>query len=180
MDNNVMNEVKHSWTWPCNLWSFRYGIQPSSHLLPLKMKSVDFDEKSLRFASRMWSIGKHPCPPACGGQREKNRGFCTLITTLEFRYRKRAAVLKTVARKGDIYKLFTTRPPWKPLILLAFSKSSVSPLAPNQYNPNLVFPVGDGFGLFVFFGRFGETHFRNGVIKRPESKPRGPRTKKQV
>ena len=27
------------------------------------------------------------------------------------KYRKRAAVLKTVARKGDIYKLFATRPP---------------------------------------------------------------------
>ena len=52
--------------------------------------------------------------------------------------------------------------------------------APNQYNPNLVFPVGDGFGLFVFFGRFEETHFRNGVIKRPESTPRGPRKKKQI
>jgi len=52
--------------------------------------------------------------------------------------------------------------------------------APNQYNPNLVFPVGDGFGLFVFFGRFEETHFRNGVIKRPESKLRGPRKKKQI
>ena len=47
--------------------------------------------------------------------------------------------------------------------------------APNQYNPNLVFLVGDGFGLFVFFGRFEETHFRNGVIKQPESKPRGPK-----
>ena len=52
--------------------------------------------------------------------------------------------------------------------------------APNQYNPNQVFPVGDGFGLFVFFGRFEKTHFRNGVIKRPESKPRGPRKKKQI
>ena len=56
----------------------------------------------------------------------------------------------------------------------------VPPPAPNQYNPNQVFPVGDGFGLFVFFGRFEETHFRNGVIKRPESKPRGPRKKKQI
>ena len=52
--------------------------------------------------------------------------------------------------------------------------------APKQYNPNQIFPVGDGFGLFVFFGRFEETHFRNGVIKRPESKPRGPRKKKQI
>jgi len=40
--------------------------------------------------------------------------------------------------------------------------------------------VGDGFGLFVFFDKFEETYFRNGVIKRPESKPRGPRKKKQT
>ena len=47
--------------------------------------------------------------------------------------------------------------------------------APNQYNPNQVFPVGDGFGFIVFFDKSEDTHFRNGVIKRPESKPRGPR-----
>ena len=52
--------------------------------------------------------------------------------------------------------------------------------APNQYNPNQIFPVGDGFGFIVFFGKFEDTHFRNGVIKRPESKPRGPRKKKQI
>jgi len=39
----------------------------------------------------------------------------------------------------------------KPLILLRFSKSSVSPLAPNNENPNL-FSIGEGFGFFVFFG----------------------------
>ena len=38
--------------------------------------------------------------------------------------------------------------------------------APNQNNPNQIFPVGDGFGLFVFFGSFGETHFQNGAMKR--------------
>lgn len=42
---------------------------------------------------------------------DKGIKVSTLITTLEFGYRKRAAVLKTVARKGDIYKLFATRPP---------------------------------------------------------------------
>ena len=42
------------------------------------LKSVVFHEKSLRFASRMCSIGKHPRPPACGGLRGENRGFCTL------------------------------------------------------------------------------------------------------
>ena len=52
--------------------------------------------------------------------------------------------------------------------------------APDQYNPNQFFPVGDGFGLFVFFGRFEETHYRNGVVKRAESKPRGLRKKKQI
>ena len=52
--------------------------------------------------------------------------------------------------------------------------------APNQYNPNQVFPVGDGFGFIVFFSKFEDTHFRNGVIKRPESKLRGPRKKKQI
>ena len=50
--------------------------------------------------------------------------------------------------------------------------------APEQHNPNQIFPVGDGFGLFVFFEKFEETHFRNGVVKRPTSKPRGPRKKK--
>ena len=50
--------------------------------------------------------------------------------------------------------------------------------APKQYNPNQIFPVGDGFGLFVCFEKFEDTHFRNGVVKRPTSKPRGPRMKK--
>ncbi len=46
----------------------------------------------------------------------------------------------------------------------------VPPPAPNQYNPNQIFLIGDGFGLFVFFEKFEDTHFRNGVVKRPESK----------
>ena len=50
--------------------------------------------------------------------------------------------------------------------------------APNQYNPNQFFPVGDGFGLFVYFERYENTYFPNGVIKRSESKPRGSRKKK--
>lgn len=50
--------------------------------------------------------------------------------------------------------------------------------APNQYNPNQFFPVGDGFGLFVYFERYENTYFPNGVIKRPESKPRGARKRK--
>ena len=54
----------------------------------------------------------------------------------------------------------------------------VPPPAPKQYNPNQIFPVGDGFGLFVYFDRYENTYFPNGVIKRPESKPRGPRKKK--
>ena len=50
--------------------------------------------------------------------------------------------------------------------------------APNQYNPNL-FPIGDGFGLFVFFDRYETAYFRNGVKRKPTSKPRGPRKKKK-
>lgn len=42
------------------------------------LKSVIFHEKSLRFASRICSRGKHPRPPARGGLREKSRGFRTL------------------------------------------------------------------------------------------------------
>ena len=56
----------------------------------------------------------------------------------------------------------------------------VPPPAPNQYNPNQIFLIGDAFGLFVFFEKFEDTHFRNGVVKRPESKPRGPRKPKLV
>ena len=48
--------------------------------------------------------------------------------------------------------------------------------APNQYNPNL-FPVGDGFGLLVFFDPYESTYFRNGVRRKPVSKPRGLRKK---
>lgn len=51
------------------------------------------------------------------------------------------------------------------------------PRAPNQYNPN-PFPIGDGFGLLLFFDRYESTYFRNGVRRRPTSKPRGPRKKK--
>ncbi len=55
----------------------------------------------------------------------------------------------------------------------------VSPLGPNHDNLNL-FPIGDGFGLLVFFERFENTYFRNGVKKPPTFKPRGPRKKKQT
>jgi len=50
--------------------------------------------------------------------------------------------------------------------------------APNPYNPNQtqrVFPVGDGFGLLIFFDY---QFFPNGKARRPESKPRGLRKKK--
>ena len=35
--------------------------------------------------------------------------------------------------------------------------------------------MGDGFGLFVLFGRFEETHFQNVATKKSKSKPRGGR-----
>ncbi len=60
----------------------------------------------------------------------------------------------------------------------SFMQVQVLLSAPNKYNPNQIFLIGDGFGLFVFFEKFEDTHFRNGVVKRPESKPRGPRKPK--
>ena len=51
--------------------------------------------------------------------------------------------------------------------------------APKQYNPNQLFRVGNGFGLFVYFTRYEYTYFGNGWQIRPESKPRGPRGKKR-
>ena len=62
------------------------------------------------------------------------------------------------------------------LVLISFTFFSA---APDKDNPNQVFVIGDGFGLFVFFERFEDTHFRNGVLKRPESKPRGSRKPKR-
>jgi len=51
--------------------------------------------------------------------------------------------------------------------------------APDPYDPNL-FPIGNGSGSLVFFSRYESTYFRNGVQRKPASKPRGPRKKKQV
>ena len=59
----------------------------------------------------------------------------------------------------------------------------VRPPAPNQYNPNQsrqIIPVGDGFGLLLFFDKFECPHFPNGVIKRSESKPKGPRKEERT
>ena len=56
----------------------------------------------------------------------------------------------------------------------------VPPPAPDKQNPNQFIPMGDGFGFCVYFERFEDTHFRNGVIKCPQSKPRGPRKKRPV
>ena len=55
----------------------------------------------------------------------------------------------------------------------------VRPPAPKQYNPNQLFPVGKGFGFIVYFTRYDQTYFANGWKIRPESKPRGPKKKKQ-
>ena len=44
----------------------------------------------------------------------------------------------------------------------------VPPPAPRSYNPNL-FPIGDGFGLLVFFDRFENTRFRTGEAAEKEA-----------
>ena len=51
----------------------------------------------------------------------------------------------------------------------------VPPRAPNQQNPNQIFPMGDGFGFCVFYRK---QFFTNGMPCRPDSKPRGPKKKK--
>ncbi len=56
--------------------------------------------------------------------------------------------------------------------------SSPTTGTPNKYNPNQIFPEGNGFGLFVYFTRYEQTYFANGWEIRPESKPRCPRKKK--
>ena len=65
-----------------------------------------------------------------------------------------------------------------PIFVISRSCVRVTSVAPNQYNPNL-FPIGDGFGLLLLKEKFEDTHFRNGVVKRPESTPRGPRKKQR-
>ena len=39
----------------------------------------------------------------------------------------------------------------------SFMKVQVLLPAPKQYNPNQIFPVRDGFGLFVYFEKFEDT-----------------------
>ncbi len=41
--------------------------------------------------------------------------------------------------------------------------------APNQKNPNQIFPIGKGFGFFVFLSY---DYFGNGVAKSANSQPR--------
>ena len=50
----------------------------------------------------------------------------------------------------------------------------------NDPNPRPVgpYPVGDGFGSVFWFEPYEATHFRNRVVKRATSKPRGPKKKK--
>ncbi len=47
---------------------------------------------------------------------------------------------------------------------------------PNKHNPNQIFLIGDGFGLFVYFG--DDTHFKNGKPIQANSRPR--KNKKQT
>ena len=52
--------------------------------------------------------------------------------------------------------------------------------APSDTNPNHlpIFQIGEGFGFVLLFDKVENTHFCNGIMKRPESNPGGPRKKK--
>ena len=52
------------------------------------------------------------------------------------------------------------------------------PPVPNKYDPNPIFFLGDGFGSFVISEKFEDTHFRNGVVRHPGSKPGGTKKAK--
>ena len=54
---------------------------------------------------------------------------------------------------------------FQPLAAVVVVAVQVLLSAPNQYNPNL-FPIGDGFGLFIFFDRYETAYFRNGVKRK--------------
>lgn len=52
---------------------------------------------------------------------------------------------------------------------------SISAPATDKDNPNQVFSIGDGLGLFICFKKSEDTHFQNGVSKHPKFKPREQR-----
>ena len=104
----------------------------------------------------------------------KKGGFCLPVLIWKLRRTRthlNATVLRTVACSrldGNNTTIF-------------FAEENINRVrspAPNKYNPNQIFRIGKGFGLFVYFTRYEQTYFANGWEIRPESKPRGPRKKK--
>ena len=71
----------------------------------------------------------------CAAHRRKNRGFPTLKRTLDLGTEKGRLFQNSRPNVGGIYKIFFCSDARKPLILLGFSKSSVSPLAPEKSSP---------------------------------------------
>ena len=60
---------------------FQYGKLPLPHLLPVKIKSVDFERFICLYASVAFHMGKHPRPVQNASHREIIRRFAALFDT---------------------------------------------------------------------------------------------------
>ena len=83
-------------------------------------------------------------------------------------YAKNHVVLR---KNGDDSKLpsFETNP--RLSLLISGPRVRVPGGAPQQQNPNF-FPIGEGFGFFVFFGKQDEGSFPTAVCPKPYQKNR--------
>lgn len=93
----------------------------------------------------LWMIN-HLHPLSNKRYRKKKYAFSTLIGTFVLGVKKKAAASKQPPQSRGIYKIIFCLDVHKPLILLGFSKSSVSPFIPQ--NRLISFEV-RRFSLFI-------------------------------